>query len=129
MTSFAAALITIVLAFVPSGVPAAEDLSGKWSGVFSLIAPDGSARDEKIFLDLKHTGAELTGTAGPSAEVQWPIAKGAVDGAKVTFDVQTGEGPLVKFTLTLADGHLKGDAAGEFQGEKLAARIDAQRVK
>jgi hypothetical protein len=128
MTSFAAALITLVLALVPAGVPAAEDFTGKWSGVFSMIAPDGSARDEKIFLDLKHAGAALTGTAGPALDKQWPIVKGAVDGNKVTFEVQS-DGPLVKFTLTFAEGRLKGDAAADFEGQKLSAKVDAERVK
>ena len=35
----------------------------------------------------------------------------------------------IKFTLMFVDGHLKGDAAAEVQGQKLSAKIDVQRVK
>lgn len=112
---------------------AAEDFTGKWAGSFSAVAPDGTPVDEKVFLDLIHKGDELTGTAGPTAEVQWKIMKGKVDANKLTFEVQGGGdtqgGPLVKFALTYADGHLKGDANAERGAEKMTAKIDATRVK
>ena len=76
-------------------------------------------------MDVKHKGTELTGMAGPSETQQWPL-KGTVDGNKVTFEVQS-DGPLIKFTLNFADGHLKGDAVAEFQGQKMQAKIDMQR--
>ena len=44
------------------------------------------------------------------------------------FDVESDEGPI-KITLTLADGHLKGDAAAESNGQKRSAKIDVERVK
>ena len=127
--------LAFVLAFALLVLPmaAAEDFTGKWSGTFTGVAPDGSPMNEKIFLDLVHKGAELTGTAGPTAEVQWKILKGKVDGDKLAFEVQGGGdtegGPLVKFALTYADGHLKGDANAERGAEKMTAKIDATRVK
>jgi hypothetical protein len=108
-------------------VSAAQDVTGKWSGSFNTIGPDGSTREAGIFLDLKQKGTELTGTAGPNAERQWPL-KGKIEGAKLAFEVQSDDGP-VKITLTLADGHLKGEAALEANGQKRAAKIDAERVK
>jgi hypothetical protein len=119
-----AVLIGLVLLVVP--VLAAEDFTGKWSGAFVTTGQDGSTKDETILLDLRHKGTELTGTAGPSAEKQWPLSKGTVDGNKLSFEVQS-DGPLVKFALTFADGHLKGDAAAEFEGQKMSAKVDAQR--
>lgn len=118
------------LALLAAPVVAAEDFTGKWSGSFVAIRPDGSLDEDKIFLDLKHKGKELTGTAGPSAERQWPVLKGVVDGNKVTFEVQAGEtGPLLKFALVFADGRLKGEANGEEGGQKRTAKIDAGREK
>ena len=107
-------------------VLAAEDFTGKWSGAFVVTGQDGSTRDETILLDLKHKGTELTGMAGPSADKQWPLLKGTVDGNKLTFEVQSDR-PLIKFVLTFADGHLKGDATAELDGEKMSAKVDAQR--
>jgi hypothetical protein len=104
---------------------AAEDLSGKWSGSFK-ITMDGESNDEFIYMDIKQKGAEITGTAGPSLEQQWPILKGKIEGNKITFEVQS-DAPLIKFDLTLADGHLKGNANAEFEGKALKAVVDAQR--
>ncbi len=106
-------------------VGAAQDFSGKWSGAFVITAPEQN--DDFIYLNLTQKGKELTGTAGPNAERQWPL-KGTVDGTTLTFEVQS-DGPLVKFVLTYADGHLKGDASAERDGMKFAAKVDAQRVK
>ena len=92
-----------------------------------ITRPDGSPASERIYLDLKQTGAEVTGTAGPSAEKQWPL-KGKVEDGKLVFEVQS-EGPLIKFTLAIADGHLKGDAAADHEGQKVTGKVDAERVK
>jgi hypothetical protein len=118
-------LIALVLLVIP--VTAAEDFTGKWSGSFITTNPDGSADKDTIYMDVKHKGKELTGTAGPQADTQWPL-KGTVDGNKLTFEVQS-DGPMVKFALTFAEGHLKGDANAEAEGRKLQAKIDMQRMK
>ena len=124
-------LLALVLFVFP--VFAAEDFSGKWSGQFTGVAPDGSQITEPILLNLVHKGTELTGTAGPSADTQWKILKGKVDGNKVSFEVQTGgdsqPGPYVVITLAFADGHLKGDFNAQRGAEKLTAKIDLTRVK
>ncbi len=72
--------VAILLLFVP--VRAAEDFTGKWSGAFAITSPE--QKDDVVLLDLKQKGTELTGTAGPSAEEQWPL-KGTVDGNKLGF--------------------------------------------
>jgi len=119
-------LFALFLLVIP--VAAAEDFTGKWSGSFIAGQPDGSSSNETILMDIKQTGADLTGTVGPSADKQWPLAKGKVDGNKLTFEVQS-DGPLVKFALTFAEGHLKGDANAEQEGMKLSAKVDMQRAK
>ena len=126
-----ALLSALVLFVLP--VLAAEDFTGKWSGQFTGVTPDGNQVTEPILLNLVHKGAELTGTAGPSAETQWKILKGKVDGNKVSFEVQAGgdtqSGPYVTVTLAYADGHLKGDFNAQRGAEKLTAKIDLTRVK
>ena len=118
-------LIALILLVVP--VAAAEDFTGKWSGSFNTVRPDGSADNDTIVMDVKQKGTDLTGTAGPSAENQWPL-KGTVNGNKLTFEVQS-DGPLIKFALNFAEGHLKGDANAEQDGRKLSAKVDMQRNK
>ncbi len=108
-----------------SAVLAADDLTGKWAGSFNITI-DGQTKDDTAYMVLKQTGTELTGTVGPSAEKQWPILKGKIEGNKVTFDVQS-DGPLVKFDLALADGHLKGEAKAEHEGQTMKAAVDVQR--
>jgi hypothetical protein len=51
-----------------------------------------------------------------------------VESGKLMFEVQS-EGPLIKFTLALSEGHLKGEARAEDGGRKLTAQVDAERVK
>ncbi len=104
---------------------AATDVTGQWAGRFDTTV-DGETKEDKILLVLKQSGNELTGTAGPSSDRQWPILNGKLDGNRVTFNVQTPE-PLIKFDLTLVDGHLKGNASAEHEGRSMKAVIDAQR--
>ena len=107
-----------------SALLAADDLTGKWAGSFN-ITMEGESHDDAVYIVLKQNGTELTGTAGPNADKQWPL-KGKVEGNKATFEVQS-DGPLVKFELTLADGHLKGEAKAEHEGHSMKAVVDAQR--
>jgi len=106
-------------------VMAAEDLTGTWTGAFN-ITMDGQTNPDVVHMVLKQEEAKLTGTAGPSAEEQWPIANGKIDGNKVTFQVLHDEA-TVDFTLTLAEGHLKGDATAEGDGMMFYAAVDVQR--
>jgi hypothetical protein len=116
-----------VVVLLASALMAAEDLTGKWSGSF-IITMDGETKDDSAYMVLKQSGTELTGTAGPDADKQWAIQKGKIEGNKVTFEVQA-DGPLLKFELTLADGHLKGDAKAEHDGHSMKAAVDVQRQK
>jgi len=126
--------LLFVLLLVSFPVLAAEDFSGSWSGSFTGVMPDGQEHTEQLFMTLVHKGADLTGTAGPSAQVQWKVEKGKVDGNNVSFEVQgggdSGSGaPLLKFALSFAEGHLKGTLSADQGGMKLSAKVDATRVK
>ena len=117
--------------FLAPSLMAAEDLTGKWSGSFVITFTSDSnveTKDSTAFMDIKQKEAEITGTAGENPDRQWAIQKGKVEGNKVTFEVQT-EGPLIKFELTLVDGHLKGEARAEHEGQSVKAAVDLQRQK
>ncbi len=104
-----------------------QDLTGKWNGTF-IMTVDGQQNDDVAEMTLTQKGAVLTGTVGPNADQQWAIANGKVDGTKVTFDVDAN-GPVIKFTLTLVDGRLKGDAAASMDGRSMTAKVDVGRTK
>jgi hypothetical protein len=132
-----AAALVVLASFAVAGprplgaqapAPAATDLTGKWSGSFVMTMDSGETNEDVAFMDLKQTGKELAGTAGPNADRQWQIAKGKVEGNKVTFEVMT-EGPAIAFELTLIDGHLKGTAKASADGRTMNAVVDVQRLK
>lgn len=107
----------------------ATNLTGKWTGTFTRSAPDGRTQTIDFNYDLTQKGKVLTGTAGPSAERQWPIQKGVVNGSKVTFQVQQPDGPLRTFTLEVVKGRLQGEMLAELKGQSFTAKVDAGRAK
>lgn len=105
------------------------DLTGVWTGTFIRSTGEQSG----AHMDLKQQGTELTGTAGPGADRQAPIANGKVttvkDVTSVTFDAPQPNGPVIKFDLKVVDGRLKGRATAEANGEKREAVVDVGRSK
>jgi len=107
------------------------NVTGKWSGTFSLTRPDGTNDDGTAYAVLKQNGSQITGTAGPDEEHQWPVEKGSVSGSKVTFEVKsTEDGTLFKCDLTLDGDHLRGPiSATSADGQTMPAKVDFARVK
>lgn len=105
------------------------NLTGKWTGTLTRTAPDGRTQSIDFMFDLTQKGKVLTGTVGPNAERQWPIQKGAVDGGKITFQVQQPDGPLRTFTLKLVEGRLQGEMLAELNGQSFTAKVDGGRAK
>ena len=119
-----AVLVAVVLVLAAS----AADLTGAWSGTFTITMPDGKTSDDTVHLVLKQNGSTITGTAGPNAEQQVPIAKGTITGNKVTLEVPVPDG-MFKFDVALEGEHLKGDVIRTAGGESMKAKMDATRVK
>ena len=105
------------------------NVTGKWTGTLTRTAPDGRTQSIEFIFNLTQKGKALTGTAGPTAERQWEIEKGAVDGTKVTFQVQQPEGPLRKCALNLVKDRLQGDMTLEFNGQTAVVKVDMGRAK
>lgn len=105
------------------------DLTGTWSGTFVIAEPPD---EDPAHFVLKQSGTGLTGTGGPTAERQRPIAKGKVtttkEGTTATFDV-AAEDTVMHFELALVDGRLKGTARAERDGRKMTAAVDVGREK
>jgi hypothetical protein len=120
----------VILALVFGSVIAAAqatDVSGKWSGSLTLSI-DGQQRNDTAFMTFTQKGSELTGSVGPRDDRLRPITNGKVEGNRVTFDVQGDGGPQLAFTLTLTDGRLKGQAAGDRNGQAMTAAVDVGRI-
>jgi hypothetical protein len=123
-------IIVALCVLAPSvGAQATASFTGKWEGTFKMQRPDGTEGDARpVVFDLTQKGRALTGTAGPP-DRQWKVEKGAVDAGKATFEVQQPDGPLFKFTLTVAKGRLQGDMAGERDGVVRGhAKVDAGKA-
>jgi hypothetical protein len=123
--------LTPVLALLLLVVPvfAAADVSGDWAGSFRTTRADGKQSDEKIVMHLTQKDADVSGTAGPAADLQRAIRNGKLAGDKLAFELTTPDGVVTTFALTLIDGHLKGEASAEFQGRKFTGIVDATRAK
>ena len=106
------------------------DLTGVWTG--TLNRNDGGS--STAYLDLKQKDADLTGSAGPDADRQSPIAHAKVttvkDVTSVTFDATQPSGAVMKFDLKLVEGRLKGKVTLERDGETRGeATLDVGREK
>jgi hypothetical protein len=118
----------------PAKSPAASaGLTGTWSGTLRPMVDGQSKGDESAMMVLKQDGDVITGTAGPDAGQQLAIAKGKItttkEGTAVTFEVTAGSGMVLQFDLKLVDGHLKGGAKAERDGQKMTAEVDVTKTK
>jgi len=87
----------------------AQDVSGRWSGTIALTSGEGS---QPIYVVLHQDGTKLTGTVGPTAEIQ-PVSLqdgSVVDGVvhfkyerfgTFTFDLKLKENRLAGSNLPL----------------------------
>ena len=105
---------------------AGTDLSGKWTGTYDVSVSDGDTMKGRVFMTLTQNGSDVSGTIGPDEQQQSPIAKGKIDGDRITFESQT-EGPLMRFDLRLVDDHIRGEAVGDLQDTKIRAKINLAR--
>src|SRR6266496_2615021 len=124
MKIFRAALLAMILVLAAS----AADVTGTWSGTFKITMPDGQTQDDTVHLVLKQSGGTVSGTAGPNADQQVPIAKGTIEGNKVVLEVPVTDG-MFKFDVVLEGDHLKGDAMRSSGGQSMKAKMDATRAK
>ena len=130
MKKFTSLALVVAVSLIPAlAVAQTTSVTGKWLATFTRTAPDGRTQSITFDFHLTQKGKVLTGTVGPNAERQWPIEKGAVDGAKVSFQTQQPDGPLRKFTLTLVKDHLQGTQHLEFNGQTAETTVDAVRAK
>ncbi len=107
----------------------AAKLNGKWSGSFDVTNSNGETKADTAYMDLKEGDGEVTGTAGPNADKQWPLQKGKLDGPKLTFEVSTDDGGLLVCDLLFDEESINGTCSGTGEGgEKMSARLSLKRA-
>ena len=122
-------LMCVSMLAVLAGVAIADTtVTGKWTGSFHSISPDGEARESTAVMLLKQTGSDITGTAGPSENEQHLTLKGKIDGDKITLAAED-EGRSVHLDLVLAADRITGDMNMVHSGQTAKAKIDLTRAK
>jgi len=119
-------LVCTLLLALSAMTAMAADLSGKWPGTFT---PEGQSDGQPALVVLKHTGDTVTGTAGPSADQQWPISNVKLDGDKLSFDVTAENGMSLKMSLVVDGDHMKGDITMTREGQTMKAKLDVTKAK
>ena len=114
--------------FVAGIVVADANVTGKWTGSFNSIGPDGEARESTTIMMLKQSGSEITGTFGPNESEQSMVVKGKIDGDKISL-IAEAEGRTVHFDLVLAADRITGDMNMVHSGQTAKAKLDVTRSK
>ena len=123
-------LLCIVVVTALTGIASADtNVSGKWTGNFSITRDNGESKDSTAVLMLKQTGADITGTVGPTDEELLTIKSGKIEADKITLEVDD-HGRAIKFNLVLTADRITGEAnvSGE-NGETAKAKLDVTRAK
>jgi len=128
-TVIVALLMTVGALAQQPAAPA--NVAGTWTGSFKPMIDGQPKAEDKATVVIKQDGAALTGTAGPpNGQVAFARGKAEVtkEGTVVTF-VLVNDSTTMQFELTLMNGHLKGMAKAERNGQKLTALLDLTREK
>jgi hypothetical protein len=108
---------------------AAADVTGKWSGTYTVTGADGSAGDANpAFLVLKQSGSTLTGTAGAEESEQWPIEDAKIEGNKISGTINPSDGASYTMSLTVNGDNMTGEVTINQGGQTLKAKIALKRV-
>ena len=108
---------------------AAADVTGKWSGTFTVTGPDGSAGDSNpAFLILKQSGTTLTGTAGGDEAEQFPIENAKIENNKITGTVNPSDGATYTVSLTVDGDRMTGEVTVSQGGQTMKGKIELKRV-
>lgn len=99
------------------------NIAGKWTGSFELIFPNGKSERETAWFDFVQNGNDVSGTAGPDAEKQTPIANGKISGKRLSFEMSVRAGTILIFDLILDENHLRGEATGDSADAKIKINV------
>jgi len=121
-------LLFTVLAALAGIALADVNVTGKWSGSFNPVGPNGETKESTAVLMLKQSGADITGTVGPNEDEQYPIKSGKIEGNKITLEADH-DGHTLKLDLVLNTERITGEAHMSREGQIMQAKIDVGRAK
>jgi hypothetical protein len=107
------------------GAPA--DVTGRWEGTISGTRPDGTTAEDTALLILEQKGTEVTGTIGGNDADRHQIAKGTVDGNKLSIVAKNRNNEReIRVEVTVDGEDMKGTL---ILGPERKAELVAKRVK
>jgi hypothetical protein len=86
----------------------AADVTGTWLITVSGTNPDGTERTDSGMAVLKQEGNVITGTIGPDANRQSPIAEGTIKDDKITLKTMPQPNRTMAFELAVKGEKLTG---------------------
>jgi hypothetical protein len=110
--------------FKATRTPAA-DISGAWSGEWEL-GPDGDGGPHHMI--LKQDGEKVTGTAGPTPDMQLALENGKWSNGVLTFDIRVPSGPMLRFEFKPTGDTMPGTAVLIMNGTERKLKLTAKRL-
>jgi hypothetical protein len=100
------------------------NISGAWSGEWE-VGPDGPGPH---YMVLNQEGAKVTGSAGPTSDMQMAIQNGKFANGILTFDISIPQGPMLRFEFKPAGDTMPGTAVLIMNGTEHKLKLSAKRV-
>ena len=119
-------LLVVFLVALVAMTAAAADVTGKWSGSFTL--GEGGGEGGTAFMVLKQSGTTLSGSAGATAEEQFPLENAKIDGNKITGSVNASDGNTYTVSLTVDGDKMSGELTVTAGGQTMKGKIELKRV-
>ena len=121
---------TLICTLLFSVLAFAADVTGKYSGTYTSTGSDGQSNESGVFVILKQTGTQITGSGGPDESRQYPIRNGKIVGTTITGEAVNPDGPIYKLNLTVTGDKIAGSVEVNLpNGQTGQAKLSATRVK
>jgi hypothetical protein len=117
----------LTIALLLFTLPAAVDVTGKWSGTFDVQTAQGESRTSPIFMTLKQEGGAVSGSGGPNEGEQHPIQNGKIEGDRITFEVPLSKG-TIHFDLKATETEIRGEMRRSRDGSTETAKVSLKRA-
>ncbi|MBL8213338.1 MAG: hypothetical protein JNK87_21650 [Bryobacterales bacterium] len=119
---------TLLLLFTLTLRALAADATGRWTGNAEATMGDGEKRVVPLVFTFKDDAGKLTGIGGPDGEPGFTLREVKLDGAKLTFVLDTGE-TVANFDCDLDGDTLNGNVNATHEGRKVSAKLALKRAK
>ncbi len=117
-------LIAITALTLDLNAQSVASVSGTWYGDFVMTGSDGKTSHDKAVLILKHDGAVVTGSAGPTIDQQSAFTNGRIENNSLRFHMDAAGG--LDFELHLDGSRLYGTATGTNPRRPMEVVLDLQ---